>query len=199
MRNLCCKCPHYYEQHGYECDDVDWGCTAFGREFENCPSFDDGEGNADFEEWGCNEKQNRIDYTLNKLKRKSRSWYKICEEKEQLFYKKIYSVLPKEEKGYKAYKDGKFQGFLTHDYRPNMKGGHTHNHVKNAHKRMRRCRICDNPITKYEGFKAPWYGHICLDCYFEECKEEACMCGIHFGWKKSDNFYRDFIRRARKK
>ena len=21
MRNLCCKCPHYYEQHGYECDD----------------------------------------------------------------------------------------------------------------------------------------------------------------------------------
>lgn len=36
MRNLCCKCPHYYEQHGYECDDVDWGCTAFGREFENC-------------------------------------------------------------------------------------------------------------------------------------------------------------------
>lgn len=23
MRNLCCKCPHYYEQHGYECDDVD--------------------------------------------------------------------------------------------------------------------------------------------------------------------------------
>lgn len=39
MRNLCCKCPHYYEQHGYECDDVYWGCTAFGREFENCPSF----------------------------------------------------------------------------------------------------------------------------------------------------------------
>ena len=34
MRNLCCKCPHYYEQHGYECDDVDWGCTAFGREFK---------------------------------------------------------------------------------------------------------------------------------------------------------------------
>ena len=39
MRNLCSKCPHYYEQHGYECDDVDWGCTAFGREFENCPSL----------------------------------------------------------------------------------------------------------------------------------------------------------------
>lgn len=85
------------------------------------------------------------------------------------------------------------------NYKPNMKGGHTHNHVKNAHERMRRCRICDNPITKYEGFKAPWYGHICLDCYFKECMEEACMCGIPFRWKRSDNFYRDFIRRARKK
>ena len=84
-------------------------------------------------------------------------------------------------------------------YKPNMKGGHTHNHVKNAHERMRRCRICDNPITKYEGFKAPWYGHICLDCYFEECNEEAYMCGIPFGWKKSDNFYRSFISRARKR
>ena len=81
MRNICCKCPHYYEQHGYECDDVDWGCTAFGLEFENCPSFDDGEGNSDFEEWGCNEKQNRIDYARNKIKRKSRALCKIGEAK----------------------------------------------------------------------------------------------------------------------
>ena len=29
MRNLCCKCPHYYEQHGYECDDVDWNKIDF--------------------------------------------------------------------------------------------------------------------------------------------------------------------------
>lgn len=57
----------------------------------------------------------------------------------------------------------------------------------------------DIAITKYEGYKAPWYGHICLDCYFEECMEEAYMCGIPFGWKRSDNFYRSFIRRARKK
>lgn len=132
MRNLCSKCPHYYEQHGYECDDVDWGCTAFGREFENCPSFDDGGGDADFEEWGCNEKQNRIQYTLNELKRKCRALGKICEAKDRRFYKKIYSVLPKEERGYKAYKEGEFQGFLTHDYRPNMKGGHRHNHIYNV-------------------------------------------------------------------
>lgn len=136
MRNLCSKCPHYYEQHGYECDDVDWGCTAFGREFENCPSFDDGGGDADFEEWGCNEKQNRIQYTLNKLKRKCRALGKICEAKDRRFYKKIHSILPKEDEGYKAYLNGKFQGFYTRDYRPNMKGGHTHNHIKNMELRL---------------------------------------------------------------
>lgn len=136
MRNLCSKCPHYYEQHGYECDDVDWGCTAFGREFENCPSFDDGEGNADFEEWGCNEKQNRIDYTRNKIKRKSRALCKIDEAKEHRFYKKIYSLLPKEDEGYKAYVNGEFQGFYTRDYRYNMKGGHRHNHIYNVCNRI---------------------------------------------------------------
>lgn len=68
MINLCSKCPHYYEQHGYECDDVDWGCTVFGSEFENCPSFYDGEGNADFEEWGCNENIKQINFKLNRRK-----------------------------------------------------------------------------------------------------------------------------------
>ena len=136
MRNLCSKCPHYYEQHGYECDDVDWGCTAFGREFENCPSFDDDGGNADLEERGCNETQNRIDYTRNKLKRKSRALCKIGEAKEQRFYKKIYSILPKEDNGYKAYVNGEFQGFYTRDFRYNMKGGHRHNHIKNKMQRI---------------------------------------------------------------
>ena len=75
-RNLCSKCPHYYEQHGYGCDDVDWGCTAFGCEFENCPSFDDGEGNADFEEWGCNESIKQINFKLNRIKKRDRAYWK---------------------------------------------------------------------------------------------------------------------------
>ena len=65
-------------------------------------------------------------------RKKYHAFGKSCDEKERRFYKKIYSVLPKEEKGYKAYKDGEFQGFLTHDYRPNMKGGHRHNHIRNV-------------------------------------------------------------------
>lgn len=136
MRNLCCKCPHYYEQHGYECDDVDWGCAVYGREFKDCPSFNDGEGIADFEEWGCNEKQCRIQYTLMRIRKKSHALGKICYEKEQRFYKKIYSLLPKEDEGYKAYVNGEFQGFYTRDYRQNMKGGHRHNHIYNVCNRI---------------------------------------------------------------
>ena len=50
---------------------------------------------------------------------------------------KHYSVLPKEERGYKAYRnDGTWMGFWTDDYRPNLKGGHTHNHLKNIELRL---------------------------------------------------------------
>ena len=61
---------------------------------------------------------------------------KIGEEKEQRFYKKIYSLLPKEDEGYKAYLNGEFQDFYTRDYRPNMKGGHRHNHIYNVCNRI---------------------------------------------------------------
>lgn len=183
MRNLCCKCPHYYEQHGYECDDVDWGCAVFGREFKNCPSFDDGEGNADFKEWGCNEKQNRIDYTRNKIKRKSRDLCKIGEEKEQRFYKKIYSLLPKEDEGYKAYVNGEFQGFYTRDFRYNMKGGHRHNHIRNAHKRMRKCHICGDPIVWGCEVISDWTNaeFMCRECCRNDAEDYCSAVGIHFG------------------
>lgn len=57
---------------------------------------------------------------------------KIGEEKERRFYKKVYSILPKEDEGYKAYVNGEFQGFYTRDFRYNMKGGHRHNHIYNV-------------------------------------------------------------------
>ena len=130
MRNLCCKCPHYYEQHGYECDYVDWGCTAFGREFENRPSFDDGEGNADFEEWGCNEKQNRINYALMRIRKKDDAFWKS--QKKNAFKYKDCTVAPRTEKGYNLFtKSGSFIGYSL-DYKPIMKGGHRHNHIFNV-------------------------------------------------------------------
>ena len=133
-RNLCCKCPHYYEQHGYECDDVDWGCTAFGREFENCPSFDDGEGNADFEEWGCNESIKRINFKLNRIKKRDRAYWKS--QKRIAFKYKVHTDTIKTESGYKVFGcTGNFIGYSS-DYMPKMKGGHTHNHVKNMELRL---------------------------------------------------------------
>ena len=63
-------------------------------------------------------------------------------------------------------------------YKPNLKGGHTHNHVKNAHKRMKHCVVCDKPITKYEGFSSRFTGHICMECRIEDCREHAVMVGI---------------------
>ena len=134
MRNICCKCPHYYEQHGYEYDDVDWGCTAFGREFENCPSFDDDGGNADFEEWGCNETQNRINYALMRIRKNDEAFWKS--QKKNDFKYKDYTVAPMTEKGYKLFtKSGSFIGYSL-DYKPIMKGGHRHNHIKNKMQRI---------------------------------------------------------------
>lgn len=33
-------------------------------------------------------------------------------------------------------------------YKQNLKGGHRHNHIKNARKRMRKCKECGDPIVK---------------------------------------------------
>ena len=133
-RNLCSKCPHYYEQHGYECDDVDWGCTAFGREFENCPSFDDGEGNADFKEWGCNESIKQINFKLNRIKKRDRAYCKS--QKRNDFKYKVHTDTIKTERGYKVFGyAGNFIGYST-DYMPKRKGGHTHNHIKNMELRL---------------------------------------------------------------
>lgn len=70
--------------------------------------------------------------------------------------------------------------------KPVMKGGHTHNHVKNAHKRMKKCHTCGKPITKYEGFSSKIIGHICMECRIElctgcrikDCREHAVIVGI---------------------
>lgn len=163
MRNLCCKCPHYYEQHGYECDDVDWGCTAFGREIENCPSFDDGEGNADFEEWGCNEKQNRINYALMRIRKNDEAYWKSQEK--NAFKYKDYTVGPRTEKGYKLFtKSGSFVGYSL-DYKPIMKGGHRHNHARNVlerklNKSKSSRKRCHNHLNK--GFNYKFIDGRCL-------------------------------------
>lgn len=134
MRNLCCKCPHYYNEHSWE-GDYDWGCRIFGTECERCPSFWDDEGNADETEMGCNVHPKKMAYLINQENKRIEAWSKRCFEQDKLV--KHYSILPKEERGYKAYRnDGTWMGFWTDEYRPNMKGGHRHNHIYNVCNRI---------------------------------------------------------------
>lgn len=133
-RNLCCKCPHYYNEHSWE-GDYDWGCRIFGMECNRCPSFWDDEGAADETEMGCNVHPKKMAYLLNRENKKIEAWTKRDFKKDKRV--NHYSILPKEERGYKAYRnDGTWIGFWTDNYRPNRKGGHTHNHVKNMELRL---------------------------------------------------------------
>lgn len=79
-------------------------------------------------------------------------------------------------------------------YKPNLKGGHTHNHVKNAHKRMKKCNICGKPITKYEGFSSRFTGHICMECRIEDCREHAVMVGISTTGSSFDDLRNPYIK-----
>lgn len=172
MRNLCCRCQHYYNERSWE-GDYDWGCRIFGIECERCPSFWDDEGDADETEMGCNVHPKKMAYLINQENKRINAWIKRVSKKDKLV--KHYSILPKEERGYKAYRnDGSWMRFWTDDYRPNMKGGHRHNHVKNAHKRMRKrhmgCQVSDG-----------WSEFQCRSCRTVECREEACLVGLSFG------------------
>ena len=63
-----------------------------------------------------------------------------------------------------------------------MKGGHRHNHIRNARKRMRKCHICGEPIVKgceVLGYRFSEFQ--CRNCRTEECREQACLVGLSFG------------------
>ncbi len=67
-------------------------------------------------------------------------------------------------------------------YKPNRKGGHRHNHIRNAHKRMRKCHVCGEPIvTGCEVLGYRFSEFQCRSCRTEECREQACLVGLSFG------------------
>lgn len=80
--------------------------------------------------------------------------------------------------------DAEYEEYCREEYKKYVrsfaapKGGHTHNCKKNALKRLKRCHICDKPITKYEGYRSRAIGHICMECWKSECEENAGMAGI---------------------
>ena len=143
MRNLCCKCPHYYSEHSYD-GEYDWGCRVFGSECHSCPSFWDDEGEADETEMGCNEHPKRLDFFRMRRNKRYEAWYRSSRNKKFLLH---HHSGDKEKYGYKALdKNGKFMGFWTNDCRPNCKGGHHHR------RNYCICHVCGNWFRRNKGF-----------------------------------------------
>lgn len=129
MRNLCCKCPHYYSEQSYD-GEYDWGCRVFGRECHSCPSFWDDEGEADESEMGCNVHPKQMDFLLMRDNRRLEAWTRQDSANDRRIR---HHSGGKEEKGYKALdRDDAWCGYWTTEYRPNRKGGHRHNHIYNV-------------------------------------------------------------------
>ena len=62
-----------------------------------------------------------------------------------------------------------------------MKGGHRHNHISNAHKRMRKCHVCGEPIVKgCEVIGYTFHDFKCRSCKTEEYNELATLAGVSF-------------------
>jgi len=66
-------------------------------------------------------------------------------------------------------------------YKPNMKGGHRHNHIRNAHMRMRKCNVCGEPIVNGCEYTDGFSEFQCRSCRTEECRDQACIVGLSFG------------------
>lgn len=131
-----------------------WGCMLFGEECKECKKFDEEVG-------GCY-------YSQKKLERMAYARNKKCNHAQKIA--ESYST------GIKIF-------LKNHNrYTPNRKGGHTHNHIKNARKRMRKCHICGEPIVwgcEVIGYRFNEFQ--CRSCRTEECREQACLVGLSFG------------------
>jgi hypothetical protein len=67
--------------------------------------------------------------------------------------------------------------------RMDLKGGHRHNHIRNAHKRMRKCHVCDDPIVWGCEVISDWTNaeFMCRECCRNDAKDYCSAVGIHFG------------------
>ena len=126
----------------------------------------------------------------------------ISKEKLEERYKKVIirteeTVLPFTGDGF-SYKVVGHKTMFCKSYMPNRKGGHRHNHIRNATSRMRRCNICDKPITKYEGFSMRFYGHICMECRKLDVEEYCQAVGLNLSPSAFSFLRNPYIRRKRK-
>ena len=69
------------------------------------------------------------------------------------------------------------------DFYRDMKGGHRHNHVRNATARMRKCHICGDPIVCGCEVISDWTNaeFMCRECCRNDAEDYCSAVGIHFG------------------
>lgn len=84
---------------------------------------------------GCNVHPKRIQFLAMRRRERFKAYIKR-EEKRNFVYDRFYTKKEKRDDGYIIILNGKDAGFSIDHYYPPMKGGHTHNHVKNATRRM---------------------------------------------------------------
>ena len=122
------------------------------------------------------------------------SWYTVRVHVTELVTVYRYAVdryiyLPAGKDGFGSCIHIKAGTFVTrHDggwqtWRPNMKGGHTHNHVWNARMRMRKCHICGDPIVRGCEVISAWTHDEfqCRSCKENDCMDYCAAVGIHYG------------------
>ena len=88
MKNHCEKCPFFYE------GDDDYGCFIFGKECNECKSFNE-------DEMGCNVHPKRLQFLAMRRKERFKSYIKR-EEKRNFVYERFYTK--KEKLLYKKHK-----------------------------------------------------------------------------------------------
>ena len=167
----CDDCPWAYSC-GYT---EEWGCLLFGKECEKCKKYDSNVG-------GCYYSQKKLERLAYEYKKSCRHAQKIAEGYSPYFKKPKTEKTPVHVAGRGfMYKPLDFCGAYEWNYVPNRKGGHRHNHIRNAHKRMRKCHICGEPIVKGCEYTDGFSEFQCRSCRTEECREQACLVGLPFG------------------
>lgn len=134
----CDDCPWAYSC-GYT---EEWGCLLFGKECEKCKKYDRDVG-------GCYYSQKKLERLAYEYKKACRHAQKIAEGYCPYFHKPRTEKTPifSPNLGL-SYKVVGHERMFCKNYMPNRKGGHRHNHVRNAMARMRRCKECGDPIVK---------------------------------------------------
>lgn len=144
----CDDCPWAYS-FGYT---EEWGCVLFGKECEKCKKFDSDVG-------GCFYSQKKLERLAYEFKKRCRHAQKIAEGYNPFFKK------PKTEKtpifrphfGFE-YKVVGHKTMFCKNYIPNLKGGHTHNHLRNTlerklNKSKSSRKRCHNVLNKGYEYK----------------------------------------------